>query len=124
MRVSLRLCAFLPVLYLVLSATVAVATSFSDSHGVCRQSNSAQEMLGRAERLVGSRSRSVHGGTFHGTAHRLLRRFGPEAGIPADFTILDQGDAADLMQLSRAALGLADKKKRFPKKDVAYLASN
>ena len=78
----------------------------------------AQEMLGRAERLVGSRSRSVHGGTFHGTAHRLLRRFGPEAGIPADFTILDQGDAADLMQLSRAALGLADKKKRFPKKET------
>src|ERR1039458_2550341 len=26
---------------------------------------SAQEMLGRAERLVGSASRGVHGGTFH-----------------------------------------------------------
>ena len=37
----------------------------------------AQEMLARAEKLVGSESRAVHGGTFHGTAHRLLRRFGP-----------------------------------------------
>ncbi|MEX2180877.1 MAG: ATP-dependent helicase [Gemmatimonadaceae bacterium] len=77
---------------------------------------SAQEMLARAERLVGNASRSVHGGTFHGTAHRLLRRFGPEAGLPGDFTILDQGDAEDLMSLSRTALGLADRTKRFPKK--------
>ena len=80
----------------------------------------AQEMLARAEKLVGSESRAVHGGTFHGTAHRLLRRFGPEAGIAGDFTILDQGDAEDLMQLSRAACGLADKTKRFPKKETLH----
>src|ERR1035437_1586019 len=66
---------------------------------------SAQEMLGRAERLVGSASRAVHGGTFHATALRLLRRFGQSAGLPADFTIMDQSDAEDLMQLSRAKLG-------------------
>ena len=81
---------------------------------------SAQEMLARAEKLVGNASRSVQGGTFHGTAHRLLRRFGPEAGLPGDFTILDQGDAVDLMQLSRAALGLGDKTKRFPKKETLH----
>ncbi|MDH5235419.1 MAG: ATP-dependent helicase [Gemmatimonadota bacterium] len=80
----------------------------------------AQEMLARAERLVGSHSRGVHGGTFHGTAHRLLRRFGPEAGLPGDFTILDQGDAEDLMQLSRAGAGVADKTKRFPKKATLH----
>src|SRR4029078_10401998 len=33
----------------------------------------SQEMLSRAERLVGSNSKRVHGGTFHATAHRLLR---------------------------------------------------
>jgi DNA helicase-2/ATP-dependent DNA helicase PcrA len=81
---------------------------------------SAQEMLARAEKLVGSESRGVHGGTFHGTGHRLLRRFGPEAGLPGDFTILDQSDAEDLMQLSRAALGLGDKTKRFPKKETLH----
>jgi DNA helicase-2/ATP-dependent DNA helicase PcrA len=81
---------------------------------------SAQEMLGRVERLVGSEGRQVHGGTFHATAHRLLRRFGPQAGIAADFTIMDQGDAEDLMQLSRAQLGFADKKRRFPKKETLH----
>jgi DNA helicase-2/ATP-dependent DNA helicase PcrA len=81
---------------------------------------SAQEMLARAERLVGSTSRGVHGGTFHGTAHRLLRRFGQAAGLPSDFTIMDQADAEDLMQLSRAKLGFAEKKKRFPKKETLH----
>jgi DNA helicase-2/ATP-dependent DNA helicase PcrA len=84
----------------------------------------AQEMVSRCERLVGSDSRQVQGGTFHGTAHRLLRRFGPAAGLPADFTILDQGDAGDLMGLSRSALGYGDLKNaprgapRFPRADT------
>src|SRR6476646_7074422 len=78
----------------------------------------SQEMLSRAERLVGANSKRVHGGTFHATAHRLLRRYGPAAGLPKDFTIMDQGDAADLMQLSRAQLGYATKSKRFPKKET------
>ena len=78
----------------------------------------AQEMLGRAESLVGSTSKRVHGGTFHGTAHRLLRKYGESAGLPKDFTIMDQGDSADLMQLSRAQLGYAAKRKRFPKKET------
>ncbi len=80
----------------------------------------AQEMLSRVERLVGSDSRRVHGGTFHATAHRLLRRFGPQVGIGADFTIMDQADAEDLMQLSRAHLGLGDRRKRFPKKETLH----
>ncbi len=78
----------------------------------------AQEMLSRAERLVGSNSKRVHGGTFHATAHRLLRRYGPAAGLAKDFTIMDQGDSTDLMQLSRAHLGYAAKSKRFPKKET------
>jgi DNA helicase-2/ATP-dependent DNA helicase PcrA len=85
---------------------------------------SAQEMLSRCEQLVGSASQRVHGGTFHATAHRLLRRFGASAGLPSDFTIMDQSDATDLMQISRAALGYAEKGKRFPKKEtLQYLYS-
>ncbi|MGQ0649632.1 MAG: ATP-dependent helicase [Gemmatimonadaceae bacterium] len=81
----------------------------------------AQEMLSRVERLVGSASRQVHGGTFHATGHRLLRRFGGAAGVPSDFTIMDQGDAEDLMQLSRAQLGYADaRRKPFPKKETLH----
>src|SRR5690606_18486564 len=61
----------------------------------------AQEMLARVERLAGPAGRRVRGGTFHATAHSLLRRFGAQAGLPSDFTILDQGDSEDLMGLSR-----------------------
>jgi DNA helicase-2/ATP-dependent DNA helicase PcrA len=80
----------------------------------------AQEMLSRAERLVGNVSRNVHGGTFHATAHRLLRRFGPLAGLASDFSIMDQGDAVDLMQLSRASLGYSKTAKRFPKGETLH----
>ena len=80
----------------------------------------AQEMLARAERLVGGASRGVNGGTFHATAHRLLRRFGAAAGVAKDFTIMDQGDAEDLIQLSRAQLGYAESKKRFPRKETLH----
>ncbi len=79
---------------------------------------SAQEMLSRVERLVGSVSKSVNGGTFHGTAHRLLRRYGQAAGLARDFTIMDQGDSEDLMQISRSQLGYASQGKRFPKKET------
>jgi DNA helicase-2/ATP-dependent DNA helicase PcrA len=80
----------------------------------------AQEMLSRAEKLVGGNSKKVHGGTFHATGHRLLRRYGQNAGLPKDFTIMDQGDSEDLMQLSRAQLGYASKSKRFPKKETLH----
>jgi DNA helicase-2/ATP-dependent DNA helicase PcrA len=80
----------------------------------------AHEMLSRAEKLVGSASRRVQGGTFHATGHRLLRQFGPDAGLPRDFSIMDQGDAEDLMQLARASLGYGKQEKRFPKKESLH----
>jgi DNA helicase-2/ATP-dependent DNA helicase PcrA len=80
----------------------------------------AHEMLSRAERLVGSASSRVHGGTFHATGHRLLRLFGSEAGLPRDFSIMDQGDAEDLMQLARGNLGYGRGEKRFPKKESLH----
>src|SRR3954470_19683127 len=80
----------------------------------------AGEMLARAERLVGAAGARVHGGTFHSVGHRLLRQFGGAAGLPADFTIMDQGDAQDLMQLARGAMGFAKTAKRFPKKETLH----
>ncbi len=80
----------------------------------------AQEMLGRVERIVGPSGRKVQGGTFHATAHRLLRRFGAAAGLPSDFTIMDQEDAQDLMHLSRVQLGYGERSKRFPKKETLH----
>ena len=78
----------------------------------------AREMLGRVERLVGTTGSRVHGGTFHATAHRLLRAYGERAGIAKNFSILDQGDAEDLMGIARNALGHGERKSRFPKKET------
>ncbi|HXY29160.1 MAG TPA: ATP-dependent helicase [Gemmatimonadaceae bacterium] len=80
----------------------------------------AQEMLERSERLVGTGRVRVHGGTFHATAHRLLRSYGAAAGLPSDFTILDQGDSEDLMGISRAHLGFGQRGSRFPKKETLH----
>jgi len=80
----------------------------------------AQEMLSRAERLGGTSTARVHGGTFHATGHRLLRQYGAAAGLKGDFTIMDQEDAEGLMQLARQALGYGKKEKRFPKKETLH----
>ena len=79
---------------------------------------SAEEMLARVERLIGHQGRRVQGGTFHGTAHTTLRQFGQSAGVAEGFTILDQADSEDLMQLARAALGFGARERRFPKKET------
>lgn len=77
---------------------------------------SAQEMLERAGELIGSRSERVCGGTFHSVANMLLRRYGRAIGVEPGFTILDRGDAEDLIALVRSQLGLNEKDKRFPRK--------
>jgi DNA helicase-2/ATP-dependent DNA helicase PcrA len=80
----------------------------------------AHEMISRAERLVGAASGRVHGGTFHGTGNRLLRMFGQAAGLPRDFSIMDQADAVDRMGIARANLGYGKQEKRFPKKETLH----
>ncbi len=77
---------------------------------------SAQEMLMRAGLLIGARSEQVCGGTFHSVANMLLRRYGRPIGLEPGFTILDRGDAEDLISLQRNQLGLGDHDKRFPRK--------
>jgi len=78
----------------------------------------SEEMLSRVERLTGQQGRRVQGGTFHATAHQTLRQVGQHAGIGEGFTILDQADSEDLMQLARAALGLGARERRFAKKET------
>ncbi|HOW17690.1 MAG TPA: ATP-dependent helicase [Phycisphaerae bacterium] len=82
----------------------------------------AAEMLSRAGRLIGKAEGGaagrVWGGTFHAVANRLLRLYGPAIGLPANFTVMDQGDAADMMNLIRSELGLAKGRKRFPRKET------
>jgi DNA helicase-2/ATP-dependent DNA helicase PcrA len=79
----------------------------------------AREMLARAGGLIG---RDVlgraWGGTFHAVANRLLRLYGRPIGVRPDFTVLDQADAADLMDLIRGELDLGSGDRRFPRKDT------
>jgi DNA helicase-2/ATP-dependent DNA helicase PcrA len=78
----------------------------------------AQEMLARAERLVGERSRGVAGGTFHSFANLVLRRHGAPIGLKPNFTILDRADMEDVVNLLRTRMGLASRERRFPKKST------
>lgn len=57
-------------------------------------------------------------GTFHGIANRLIRRHAARVGLDANFSVLDRGDAADLMDVARHDLGLSSTEKRFPRKDT------
>ena len=81
----------------------------------------AQEMLRRAGSIVArgaSVAGRVWGGTFHSAANRLLRVHAGAVGLDRGFTVLDQGDAEDLMNLIRHDLGLHKQEKRFPRKST------
>ncbi|MCS7012302.1 MAG: ATP-dependent helicase [Chloroherpetonaceae bacterium] len=80
----------------------------------------AEEMLSRAAMVAGPACAQILGGTFHSYANRLLRQHSTAIGLSEQFTILDQSDSRDVIDIVRAALGY-DRKglyKRFPKKDT------
>ena len=81
----------------------------------------ALEMTRRAQRLVGEGRQEVRlpwSGTFHSVANRLIRRHCRRVGLDETFSVLDRGDAADLLDLARHERGLSRADKRFPRKDT------
>lgn len=74
----------------------------------------SQEMLWRAGRLLNENCSRVVGGTFHGVANMLLRRYGAQLGFGSSFTIIDRSDAEGIINLLKSSLGLGKKEKRFP----------
>ena len=58
----------------------------------------AAEMRGRIEALLDMPGGALWVGTFHGIAHRLLRRHWREAGLPQSFQILDEEDQHRLVR--------------------------
>jgi DNA helicase II / ATP-dependent DNA helicase PcrA len=86
----------------------------------------AEAMIRRAERICGQALGGMPAladtiewaGTFHALGARLLRLYARPIGLDAGFTVLDRGDAADLMNLVRDELGLSRKASRFPKKET------
>ncbi|HUL86470.1 MAG TPA: ATP-dependent helicase [Actinomycetota bacterium] len=79
----------------------------------------AREMVTRAEAMTGRRDAGrVWGGTFHALANRLLRLHGRALGLSPTFTVLDQPDGADVLNLLREELGFATRERRFPRKET------
>jgi DNA helicase-2/ATP-dependent DNA helicase PcrA len=77
---------------------------------------SAEEMLRRASLLLDERCRNVAGGTFHSFANMILRKYAKLLEISNNFTILDQADAEDAVNLIRTQLNFHKSEKRFPRK--------
>jgi len=79
----------------------------------------AQEMQARASLLLGAAGLSgLTGGTFHGFAFSMLRRFPGTLGMPAKLTIMDQGDAENAIRDMRDMLKLGKGDRSFPKKNT------
>jgi ATP-dependent DNA helicase UvrD/PcrA len=81
----------------------------------------ALEMTRRAQRILGEVQKEVRlpwSGTFHSVANRLIRRHCRRVGLDESFSVLDRGDAADLIDLVRHERGLSRAEKRFPRKDT------
>jgi len=81
----------------------------------------ALEMTRRAGRIVAEAHKNVRlpwSGTFHSVANRLIRRHCAAVGLTESFSVLDRGDAADLMDVVRHELGFSKTAKRFPRKDT------
>jgi DNA helicase II / ATP-dependent DNA helicase PcrA len=77
----------------------------------------AAEMLRRASSYVGEAATAkVWGGTFHAMANRILRMHAARLGLNQSFTVMDQGDAQDLMHLIRTDFELQKSQQRFPQK--------
>lgn len=82
----------------------------------------AQEMISRASSVLGEKTAhlisGVWGGTFHATANRLLRIYGKSLNLAPEFTIMDQSDAEDMLQVIRHKCIDKNEKKRFPRKST------
>jgi DNA helicase-2/ATP-dependent DNA helicase PcrA len=78
----------------------------------------AGEMRARIEQLIQSPAAGMWVGTFHGLAHRLLRRHWQEAGLPQEFQILDAQDQQRLIRRVLKQMDLDESK--WPPKQLQW----
>lgn len=78
----------------------------------------AREMLGRVQQLLkDNAAQKVFGGTFHAFSNHILRKYANMLNIPVNFTIIDEEDSADTIDLIRSELKIEKKEKAFPRKN-------
>jgi DNA helicase-2/ATP-dependent DNA helicase PcrA len=75
----------------------------------------AREMLHRVEHLMKMDTRYIWGGTFHHIGNMILRQHGEMVGFKKNFTILDNEDAKDLIEVVMKDSKIDRKERRFPK---------
>jgi DNA helicase-2/ATP-dependent DNA helicase PcrA len=78
----------------------------------------AAEMRGRIESLLNMPVSHLWIGTFHGLAHRLLRRHWREAGLPQNFQIIDSDDQIRLIKRLLRSLEVDDS--RWVPREIQY----
>jgi DNA helicase II / ATP-dependent DNA helicase PcrA len=78
----------------------------------------AAEMRTRVESLLGISARAMWIGTFHGLAHRLLRRHAQQAGLPESFQVMDSDDQLRVIKRILKSLNLDDA--RWPPKQAQW----
>ncbi|HPP06989.1 MAG TPA: UvrD-helicase domain-containing protein, partial [Syntrophorhabdaceae bacterium] len=88
----------------------------------------AREMLRRVEQLLKIDTRFIWGGTFHHIGNMILRQHANLLGFNKNFTILDNEDAKDLIDVVIKEARIDKKERFFPKaslvKDIFSYAIN
>jgi DNA helicase-2/ATP-dependent DNA helicase PcrA len=78
----------------------------------------AREMRGRIEELLQRPTHNLWIGTFHGLAHRLLRRHAKQAKLPETFQVMDTADQLRVIKRILQAMNLDEA--RWPPKQVQW----
>ena len=78
----------------------------------------AKEMRGRIEDLLSISAHNLWIGTFHGIAHRLLRRHAQQARLPETFQVMDSGDQLRVIKRLLSNLNFDDK--QWPPKEMQW----
>jgi len=78
----------------------------------------AQEMLSRAESILGRPLTGTSGGTFHSFAYATLRRNAADIGFANGFTLMDRADSENVCKEVKDELELGKGDRSYPKKST------
>ncbi|MGR9085634.1 MAG: DNA helicase II [Gammaproteobacteria bacterium] len=91
------------------------------AHGILAvtfTNKAAREMRSRIEELLQFSAHTMWIGTFHGLAHRLLRRHAKQAGLPEAFQVMDSADQIRVVKRLLSAMHLDEGK--WPPRQVQW----
>jgi DNA helicase-2/ATP-dependent DNA helicase PcrA len=102
-----------------------IATNQARPHNILAvtfTNKAAREMQQRIQKLIRGSTQGLWVGTFHGTAHRLLRTHHKEANLPQNFQILDSDD--QLRMIKRVIRSMQLDEKVYIPKEIQYFINH